>query len=190
MEKLQQDNAAAPSGHNVVEHPPQFLRPVTTILTPSDHNPYAHISAFFPTTSIRYMNSERKITVMSKRAGSPHHGGDEPTPKRLRIVEGNHTIQSALYDPHAWDILRKFLTSDMSMGEMDAALESYLGSRFSAGDWEEPRRLLFSGDGDDAQSLANLMELKIKYVPEPEPSRAIPVQQLRKPLKPCKVSQL
>ncbi|KAG2086098.1 hypothetical protein BD769DRAFT_1397002 [Suillus cothurnatus] len=123
---------------------------------------------------------------MSKRAGSPHHGGDEPTPKRLRIVEGNHTIQSALYDPHAWDILRKFLTSDMSMGEMDAALESYLGSRFSAGDWEEPRRLLFSSDGDDAQSLANLMELKIKYVPEPEPSRAIPVQQLRKPLKPRK----
>jgi hypothetical protein len=44
MEKLQQDNAAAPSGHNVVERPPQFLRPVTTILTPGDHNPYAHIS--------------------------------------------------------------------------------------------------------------------------------------------------
>ncbi|KAG2129391.1 hypothetical protein BD769DRAFT_1387344 [Suillus cothurnatus] len=183
MEKLQQDNAAAPSGHNVVERPPQFLRPVTTILTPGDHNPYAHISLPNVVDSI---DSERKITVMSKRAGSPHHGGDEPTPKRLRIVEGNHTIQSALYDPHAWDILRKFLTSDMSMGEMDAALESYLGSRFSAGDWEEPRRLLFSGDGDDAQSLANLMELKIKYVPEPEPSCAIPVQQLRKPLKPRK----
>jgi hypothetical protein len=77
----------------------------------------------------------------------------------------------------------------MSMGEMDADLESYLGSRFSAEDWEEPRRLLFSGDGDDAQSLANLNELKIKYVPEPEPSRAVLVEQSRKPRKPRKVSQ-
>jgi hypothetical protein len=100
---------------------------------------------------------------------------------------GNHTISSGLHDPEAWEILRKFLTSDMSMGEMDAALESHLGSRFSAEDWVEPRRLLFSGDGDDAQSLTNLLELKIKYVPEPKSARAIPVQQLRKPRKLHKV---
>ncbi|KAG1763902.1 hypothetical protein EV702DRAFT_1205303 [Suillus placidus] len=117
---------------------------------------------------------------MSKRAGSSHHCGDEPTPKRLRIGEGNHAIPLALHDPNAWEILCKFLTSDMSMGEMDTALESYLGRRFSAEDWEEPRRVLFSGDGDDAQSLANLNELKLKYVPEPEPSRAIPIKQLCK----------
>ncbi|KAG2151803.1 hypothetical protein BD769DRAFT_1380674 [Suillus cothurnatus] len=119
---------------------------------------------------------------MSKRTGS-HNDGDEPTPKRFRIGEGNHTISSGLHDPEAWEILRKFLTSDMSMGEMDAALESHLGSRFSAEDWVEPRHLLFSGDGDDAQSLTNLLELKIKYVPEPKSAWAIPVQQLRKPRK-------
>lgn len=95
----------------------------------------------------------------------------------------DNTTPSALYDPHAWEILRRFLTSDMSMGEMDAALESHLGTRFSADDWDEPRRLLFSGDGDDALSLANLIKLKVKYVPEPELPRAIPVQRLRKPRK-------
>ncbi|KAG2135610.1 hypothetical protein BD769DRAFT_1385495 [Suillus cothurnatus] len=119
---------------------------------------------------------------MSKRTGS-HNDGDEPTPKHFRIGEGNHTISLGLHNPEAWDILRKFLTSDMSMGEMDAALESHLSSRFSAEDWVDPRCLLFSGDGDDVQSLTNLLELKIKYVPEPKSAWAIPIQQLHKPRK-------
>ncbi|KAG2028667.1 hypothetical protein BDR03DRAFT_1019500 [Suillus americanus] len=49
------------------------------------------------------------------------------------------------------------------MGKMDTALELYLGT-----------------------SLAKLVELKIKYIPEPKPSRAIPGQQLCKSCKPHK----
>ncbi|KAG1837584.1 hypothetical protein DFJ58DRAFT_734303 [Suillus subalutaceus] len=58
--------------------------------------------------------------------------------------------------PAAWDILTQFLTSSMSMSEMDDMLVSYLGDRYHEDDWVEPRRLLFSGDGNDAESLRNL----------------------------------
>ncbi|KAG2085237.1 uncharacterized protein F5147DRAFT_782149 [Suillus discolor] len=98
---------------------------------------------------------------MSKRAG-PCHNGDEPTSKRLQIDEGNHTLPLALYNPYAWEILRKFLTSDMSMAEMDTALESHLGSRFSAEIGWNP---------------------DIKYVPESESPQASPIRQSRKPRK-------
>ncbi|KAG1854294.1 hypothetical protein F4604DRAFT_1686131 [Suillus subluteus] len=100
---------------------------------------------------------------MSKRArlhiGS---GGDEPSAKRCRTAEGDDALPPALYDAAAWDILTQFLTSSMSMSEMDDMLVSYLGDRYHEDDWVEPRHLLFSGNRNDAESLRNLKLLKIK----------------------------
>lgn len=80
--------------------------------------------------------------IMSKQAGS---GGDEPTAKHhCRISEGklqlkiviifihehgtvNQSAQSALYDNGAWEILKQFLTTSMSLSDMDDALVVYLG---------------------------------------------------------------
>lgn len=84
-------------------------------------------------------------------------------------VTGNQT-SPALCDKYAWGVLRQFLTTDMTMPEMDDALTSYLGDRYFADDWVEPRRVLFSGEGDDAESLANLDRLMAMHVPPDPPS--------------------
>ncbi|KAG1858586.1 hypothetical protein C8R48DRAFT_775023 [Suillus tomentosus] len=105
---------------------------------------------------------------MSKRARSDD---DEPSSKRLRIQEGAQTIP-ALCDRHAWGILRQFLTTNMTMPQMDDALTSYLGDRYFAEDWAEPRRALFSGEGDDDKSLANLDQLMARHVAPATPSPA------------------
>ncbi|KAG1730044.1 hypothetical protein EDD22DRAFT_853049 [Suillus occidentalis] len=55
----------------------------------------------------------------------------------------------------------------MSLPEMDNVLEVYLGDRYSADDWVEPRHLLFSGDEDNAKSLENLTVLRKMYFPDP-----------------------
>ncbi|KAG1787212.1 uncharacterized protein HD556DRAFT_1312927 [Suillus plorans] len=96
---------------------------------------------------------------MSKRAGS---SGAEPTPKRHK---GNPAVPSALYDNGAWKILEQFLTTSMSLSEMDNVLVAYLGDQYSADDWVEPRRLLFSGDANDDESLRNLSELRKTNIP-------------------------
>ncbi|KAG2048682.1 hypothetical protein BDR06DRAFT_1071144 [Suillus hirtellus] len=98
---------------------------------------------------------------MSKRAGS---SGGEPTPK---CHKGNQAIPSALYDNGAWTILQQFLTTSMSLSEMDDTLVAYLGDRYSADDWVEPRCLLFSGDADNDESLRNLSVLWKTYIPDP-----------------------
>ncbi|KAG1836179.1 hypothetical protein DFJ58DRAFT_847121 [Suillus subalutaceus] len=63
-----------------------------------------------------------------------------------RTAEGDDALPPALYDAAAWDILTQFLTSSI----------------YHEDDWVEPRRLLFSGDGNDAESLRNLKLLKVK----------------------------
>jgi Cft2 family RNA processing exonuclease len=119
---------------------------------------------------------------MSKRTGS---GGNEPIAKRqCRIDTGkswlnivtivihghgtvNQTVQSALYDNGAWEILKQFLTTSMSLSEMDDALVAYLGDRYSEDDWVEPRRLLFYGHDDNDESLRVLTALWKTYIPDP-----------------------
>ncbi|KAG1749186.1 hypothetical protein EDD22DRAFT_958089 [Suillus occidentalis] len=102
---------------------------------------------------------------MSKRTGS---GGNEPTAKcQCRIDTVNQTAQSALYDNGAWEILKQFLTTSMSLSEMDDALVAYLGDRYSEDDWVEPRRLLFYGDDDNDESLRVLTALWKTYIPDP-----------------------
>ncbi|KAG2050580.1 hypothetical protein BDR06DRAFT_974351 [Suillus hirtellus] len=111
---------------------------------------------------------------MSKHAGC---GGDEPTAKchhriskdksQLNIViifihkhgTVNQSAQSALYDNGAWEILKQFLTTSMSLSDMDDALVAYLGDRYSEADWVETQHLLFFGDADNNESLRVLMAL-------------------------------
>jgi hypothetical protein len=54
----------------------------------------------------------------------------------------------------------------MSFSETNDALEAYLGDRYSEDDWVEPRRLLFSGDADNAESLKNLRVIRKMYIPD------------------------
>ncbi|KAG2744573.1 hypothetical protein P692DRAFT_20877781 [Suillus brevipes Sb2] len=53
---------------------------------------------------------------------------DEPASKRLRTEEGNQS-SPALCDKQAWGILQQFLTTNMTMPNMDNALVSYLGDK-------------------------------------------------------------
>jgi len=125
-------------------------------------------------------DSESIIFQMSKRVRST---SDELPPKRhckvgefqgksqfdvLNIVTHEpDTGNQALCDNGAWDILEQFLTTSMWLPEMDDALVTYLGDRYSPDDWVEPRRILFSGDEDDAKSLENLRVLREMYIPNP-----------------------
>ncbi|KAG1813377.1 hypothetical protein EV424DRAFT_1541786 [Suillus variegatus] len=114
---------------------------------------------------------------MSKRAGS---SGDEPTAKRhCRISEVNQSAQSALYNNGAWEILKQFLTTSMSLSDMDDALVAYLGDRYSEADWVEPQRLLFSGDADNNESLRVLTALWRTYIPDPPEQTSVRISALR-----------
>ncbi|KAG1790361.1 uncharacterized protein HD556DRAFT_1310749 [Suillus plorans] len=84
-------------------------------------------------------------------------------------------VPLALHDNGAWEILRQFLTTSMSLSEMDDALVSYLGDQYSPDDWEEPRHLLFSDNANDAESLRNLMILWRRYIPDPAEKSSVPM---------------
>ncbi|KAG2747122.1 hypothetical protein P692DRAFT_20739742 [Suillus brevipes Sb2] len=96
---------------------------------------------------------------MSKRAAS---NDDAPIAKRIRIDDGNQT--APLADKRAWAILEQFLTTDMTYAQMEEALSSYLGNRYSPNDWKESRDALFSGDGDDDLALTNLRAVMAKHI--------------------------
>lgn len=121
---------------------------------------------------------------MSKRASSSN---DKQTSKRVRIDEGesqydiinfiihkcNTGSQKApLADERAWKFLEQFLTTDMTYSQMEEALLSYLGDRYSADDWKEARDALFSGDGNDSIALGNLRAVKAKHLPQASSSSA------------------
>ncbi|KAG2114670.1 uncharacterized protein F5147DRAFT_769985 [Suillus discolor] len=67
---------------------------------------------------------------MSKHA---QFNDNEPSSKQLRIQEGAQTLP-ALCDRHVWGILRHFLTTNMTMPQMDDALASYPSDRYFAED--------------------------------------------------------
>ncbi|KAG2136428.1 hypothetical protein DEU56DRAFT_756334 [Suillus clintonianus] len=98
---------------------------------------------------------------MSKRAASYN---DQPNAKRARLEGASPS--SALSDPGAWLILEQFLTTPITYGDTEIAFAAHLGERLCLEDWKEARLALFSGDGDDALSLSNLLEVKRKYIPD------------------------
>ncbi|KAG1807644.1 uncharacterized protein BJ212DRAFT_1303361 [Suillus subaureus] len=88
---------------------------------------------------------------------------DEPAPKRLRIDEGRNLTVLALCDTHAWEILKQFLTSDMTMAQMDDALIVYLSDQYSADDWGQPKASE-DGEGDEVGQSEQLQ--KVTHLPE------------------------
>ncbi|KAG2336096.1 hypothetical protein BDR05DRAFT_1006165 [Suillus weaverae] len=72
----------------------------------------------------------------------------------------------ALKDPGAWGILERFLTTDLTYGQMEAEFHAYLGSRHRLNDWTDARLALFSGDDNNQLSLSNLLALKRKHIPD------------------------
>ncbi|KAG1806366.1 uncharacterized protein HD556DRAFT_1436340 [Suillus plorans] len=116
---------------------------------------------------------------MSKHAGS---GGDEPPSKcHCTIdVQVNQAVPQALYDNGAWEILAKFLTTSMSLSEVDDAHIAYLGNRYLADEWAEPRRLLFSSDQDDAKSLENFTKLWKTHIPNPPEKSSVSIPASRR----------
>ncbi|KAG1856567.1 hypothetical protein C8R48DRAFT_775969 [Suillus tomentosus] len=116
---------------------------------------------------------------MSKRAGSD---GDEPPSKRHCSidVQANQAVPPALYDNGAWEILAKFLTTSMSLSEVDDVHIAYLGDRYLADEWAEPRRLLFSGDEDNAKSLENFTKLWKTHIPNPPEKSSVSIPASRR----------
>ncbi|KAG1771376.1 hypothetical protein EV702DRAFT_1201978 [Suillus placidus] len=98
---------------------------------------------------------------MSKRA-APHD--DQPSAKRARLQGASPA--SALTDPGAWLILEQFLTTLITYSDTEVAFAAYLGDCHCLNDWTEARLALFSGDGNDALALSNLLELKWKLIPD------------------------
>jgi hypothetical protein len=75
-----------------------------------------------------------------------------------------------LQDPAAWDIWERFLTTDLTYGQMEEDFGQYLGSRHCLLKWTEARLALFLGDGNDQASLANLLQLKHQHILPPATS--------------------
>ncbi|KIK36454.1 hypothetical protein CY34DRAFT_109516, partial [Suillus luteus UH-Slu-Lm8-n1] len=121
---------------------------------------------------------------MSKRA-SFNEG--EQTRKRIRLIDGNCQPEP-LADAGAWELLEKYLTTDMTYPQLEEEFSSYLGDRYVFDDWKDARDALFSGDGDDSIALANLRALKASHIPllssspwTDGPLLSTPVEQRRPP---------
>jgi hypothetical protein len=97
-----------------------------------------------------------------------------------------------LADAGAWEILEKYLTTDMTYPQLEEAFSAYLGDRYIFDDWKDARDALFSGDGDNSIALANLRTLKTSHIPLPSspprtdgPLSSTPIEQWRRPPKVC-----
>ncbi|KAG1795958.1 uncharacterized protein HD556DRAFT_1307185 [Suillus plorans] len=101
---------------------------------------------------------------MSKCTASESHG-DEPIPKHVRNHEGMRA-PSPLADHGTWRILEQYLTTDMTYPQMEVAITLHLGDRYNADDWKDACDVLFSSDGNDNLTLANLLALKARHVPQ------------------------
>ncbi|KAG1785181.1 uncharacterized protein HD556DRAFT_1314446 [Suillus plorans] len=86
---------------------------------------------------------------------------DEHNAKHVRVE-----ALSALQDPGAWAILERFLTTDLTFGDMEDKFHAYLGDRHRPLEWTPTKLAIFSGERDDALSLTNLLALKHQYIPE------------------------
>ncbi|KAG1865675.1 hypothetical protein C8R48DRAFT_772675 [Suillus tomentosus] len=130
---------------------------------------------------------------MSKRT-SLNDG--EHTRKRTRIDDGD-CQPAPLADAGAWEILEKYLATDMTYPQLEEAFSAYLGDRYIFDDWKDARDALFSGDGDNSIALANLRALKTSHIPLPSspprtdgPLSSTPIEQWRRPPKLTEVDRL
>jgi len=81
-------------------------------------------------------------------------------------------MSSPLADRGVWRILAQFLKTEMSYGEMEEKLSSYLSNWYSVDDWKDAKTMLFSSENDIGMYLRNLEILRKKYIPHrPRPVR-------------------
>ncbi|KIK18876.1 hypothetical protein PISMIDRAFT_108665, partial [Pisolithus microcarpus 441] len=63
-------------------------------------------------------------------------------------------------DPLAWTIVRDFVTSDMTLPEVESALQLHLGDRFVDADWQPALKVVMDAEGDVDQALEAVDELQ------------------------------
>ncbi|KAG2038738.1 hypothetical protein BDR03DRAFT_981276 [Suillus americanus] len=155
-------------GHNalieVVPSPKQktLIQARTDQSTSLGHNAFANNNLKFVWSTIHTSCSTIVLKInqeiMSKRA-APNE--EQASVKRVRIE-----APSPLQDPAAWAFFERYLTTDLTYGEMEDQFHAYLGDRHRLDDWKDVRLALFSGDSDDQLSLSNVLALKRKYIPD------------------------
>ncbi|KAG1762160.1 hypothetical protein EV702DRAFT_1052638 [Suillus placidus] len=123
---------------------------------------------------------------MSKCASS-NEAELEHTQKHIQLIDRN-CRPAPLADAGAWELLEKYLTTDMTYPQLEEEFSSYLGDRYIFNDWKDARDALFSSDGNDSIALANLRALKTSHIPllssSPRtdgPSLSTPVEWCRPP---------
>lgn len=87
---------------------------------------------------------------------------DEACNDDLDQTSGNNWASASsdpLKDVAAWCILKEFLDTDMSFGEMQARLVVHLGLQYREEDWAEAKNLLFSGETDNNLSWSNVCKV-------------------------------
>lgn len=72
-----------------------------------------------------------------------------------------------------WSFLERYLKSELSYGQAEEGLTSYLGDQYCEDDWREAKLTVFSGDDDDHEAINNLMALKRRYIPKPSVSSSV-----------------
>lgn len=86
-------------------------------------------------------------------------------------------------DPLAWDIIRDFATSDMSLPQAEAALQAHLGMRFVDTDWRPGLKAVMDAEGSVDAALEAIealckeasshSRLKIRLPARPKPDQTI-----------------
>ncbi|KAI6024684.1 hypothetical protein BKA83DRAFT_99321, partial [Pisolithus microcarpus] len=82
-----------------------------------------------------------------------------------RIQPDSSAIQSLLpypahADPLAWTIVRDFVTSDMTLPEVESALQLHLGDHFIDADWQPALKVVMDAEGDVDQALEAVDKLQ------------------------------
>ncbi|KAG1722154.1 hypothetical protein EDB19DRAFT_1835142 [Suillus lakei] len=117
---------------------------------------------YFRQSSCRDINSQTSTSGEAKDQEEEDKDQlrvDEPT------VQEEDEAPPPLMDPHAWEILERFLTVDsMTYEQTEKDFHAYLGDCHLLNDWKEAQLALFSGDADDALSLLNFCNLKLKHL--------------------------
>ena len=67
-----------------------------------------------------------------------------------------------LSDPGAWDILRKFASSDMTLPEAEESLIKHLGDRFKDNDWRPALKAIMDAEGDVPSAQLAVQRFSVK----------------------------
>ncbi|KAG1818905.1 hypothetical protein EV424DRAFT_1347487 [Suillus variegatus] len=115
----------------------------------------------------RHTQATRLVMTLTRQTGK--HAAllidsDKPPSKCIRNDSDGTCVPSALEDAEMWSFLERYLKSELSYGQAEEGLTSYLGDQYCEDDWREAKLTVFSGDDDDHEAINNLMALKRSYI--------------------------